>query len=265
MSLVRTENDGAVRHVVLDRAEKRNAINLELVAELDLALKDAQEDGSVQCVVIRGDGPMFSAGIDLDSFGDLAAGGDAGSGLTRLRATRDPMIRCFNRAEEMTKPVVVQAHGGVIGAAMELALACDLRVCSEETVWCLPETRIGLIPDVGGSTRLPAIVGLGNAKELIMTGKFIDGKEAERIGLANRAVPAAQLDEAVEQLVGELLACAPIAVGLAKRVLDSVAKPALALNLEHEVTAQATCAATEDFREGAKAAKERRQPEFKGR
>ena len=265
MSLVRTEESGAVRHIVFDRAAKRNAMNPQFIADLDAALKAAQEDGSVHCVVLRGDGPMFSAGIDVDSLNDFSGPEDVGSGISLLRSTRDPMIRCFNRAEEMTKPVVVQAHGAVIGAAMELALACDLRVCTEDTVWSLPETRIGLIPDVGGSTRLPAVVGLGRAKELIMTGKFIDGTEAERIGLANRAVPAAQLESAVEELVSELLACAPIAVGMAKRVLDSVAKPALALNLEHEVTAQATCAVTEDFREGAKAVRERRPPEFRGR
>jgi enoyl-CoA hydratase/carnithine racemase len=258
MSTIRTQNDGAVRHVIFAREQKRNAMSMQFIADLDSALLDAQTDSSVRCVIIRGDGPMFSAGIDIEALNDFSGG------IDRLRPTRDAMIRCFNRCEEMTKPVIVQAHGAVIGAAMELALACDMRICTEETVWSLPEVKIGLIPDVGGSARLPAIVGLGRAKELIMTGKFIDGKEAERIGLANKAVPAAQLEEATQSLVGELLACAPIAVGLAKRVLDGIAKPALALNLEHEVTAQTVCAATEDFVEGATAVKERRQPVFKG-
>ena len=99
----------------------------------------------------------------------------------------------------------------------------------------MPETRIGLIPDVGGSSRLPSVVGLGRAKELIMTGKLIGGEEAERIGLANRVAPAEELDEAVQGLVDELLACAPVAVGLAKRVMDASAQPALATTLELEV------------------------------
>jgi enoyl-CoA hydratase/carnithine racemase len=165
----------------------------------------------------------------------------------------------------MTKPTVCRIHGACIGGAMELALACDLRVIAADAVIGMPETRIGLIPDVGGSSRLPAVVGLGRAKELVMTGKLIAGEEAERIGLANRLAPAEELDAAVETLVDELLACAPVAVGLAKRVLDVSARPALAATLELEVTMQERCAATADFAEGAAAFREKRQPEFSGR
>lgn len=258
MSLIRIEDRDQVRHIIFDRADKRNAMNAEFIADLDSALLDTQNDPSVHCVVIRGEGPMFSAGIDIESLNDFSGG------LARLRPVREAMLRAFNRCEEMTKPVIAQVHGAAIGAAMELSLACDLRVSADDAVWSLPETRIGLIPDVGGSSRLPAVVGLGRAKELIMTGKFINGTEAERIGLANRAVPAAQLEETTDALVAELLGCAPVAVGLAKRVLDSIAKPNLAQNLEQEVTAQTVCAATEDFIEGAKAVAERRPPQFKG-
>ena len=129
----------------------------------------------------------------------------------------------------------------------------------------LLEVRVGLLPDLGGCSRLPAIVGLGNAKELIMTGKLIDGREAHRIGLANRVAPAAELDASTEALAAELLAGAPRAVGLAKGVLDAAAKPALAATLEREVDAQEVLAAGDDFAEGTDAFLEQRQAQFAGR
>jgi enoyl-CoA hydratase/carnithine racemase len=259
MPLVETEDRGAVRHLILNRPEKRNALHGELVLAIGAALKEAANDPDVHCVVVRGAGPMFSSGMDFTQFGAVA------EAPQHLRAFRAECLEAWNRAEEMTKPVVCQIHGGCIGGAVELALACDLRVMAYDALIGMPETRVGLIPDVGGSSRLPALVGLGRAKELIMTGKLIDATEAERIGLVNRIAPPDELDEATQTLVDELLACAPIAVGLAKRVLDSAAKPALALTLEQEVAAQQLCAQTEDFAEGARALSEKRVPQFAGR
>jgi len=202
---------------------------------------------------------MFSSGVDVAGLGALAAN------PARLRAFRRPILDTWNLLEEMAKPTVAQIHGACIGGAMELALACDLRVMAADAVIGLPETRVGLVPDVGGSSRLPSVVGLGRAKELIMTGRLIDGREAERIGLVNRVAEADGLDQATEALVGELLACAPVAVGLSKRVLDAAAKPALAATLELEVVLQALCAQTEDVKEGTRAVAERRPPQFQGR
>ena len=259
MSIVETEDSGAVRHVVLNRPEKRNALNGALIAGLREAFEAAAADPAVLCVVVRGAGPMFSSGMDFAGLGALAAD------PSRLREARRPILDTWNLLEEMTKPTIAQIHGGCIGGAMELALACDLRVIAADALVGMPETRIGLIPDVGGSSRLPQVVGLGRAKELIMTGRLIDGREAERVGLANRVAPAEELDAATDTLVSELLACAPVAVGHAKRVLDAAAKPALAATLEHEVTVQDLCARTEDFAEGTRAFAEKRQPEFSGR
>jgi enoyl-CoA hydratase/carnithine racemase len=259
MSIVMTEDRGAVRHVVLNRPEKRNALNDELILGIRDALSAAAADGDVHGVVVRGAGSMFSSGMDFGGLAALAA--DPG----RLREFRRPILDTWNLLEEMAKPTICQIHGACIGGAMELALACDLRVMAADALIGMPETRVGLIPDVGGSSRLPAVVGLGRAKELVMTGRMIDGTEAERIGLVNRVAPATDLDAATDTLVAELLACAPVAVGLAKRVLDAAAKPALAATLEQEVTVQALCARTEDFSEGTRAFAEKRQPEFSGR
>jgi enoyl-CoA hydratase/carnithine racemase len=259
MSIVLSEDRGAVRHVVLNRAEKRNALNRELIAALRDAFADAAADPDVACVVVRGAGPMFSSGMDVHAFGELA------EDPRRLHALRRPILEAWNLLEEMPKPTIAQIHGVCLGGAMELALACDLRTMAADAVMGLPETRIGLVPDVGGSSRLPSIVGLGRAKEMIMTSKMVDGTEAERIGLVNRVVPAGELDAATEALARELLACAPVAVAYAKRVLDAAAKPTLAASLELEGTAQAVCAATDDFAEAARAFAEKRPPVFSGR
>jgi enoyl-CoA hydratase/carnithine racemase len=259
MTLVISEDHGAVRHVVLNRPEKRNAFNDELVEAVGEALRAAAGDDSVRCVVLRGAGPMFSSGMDLGSLAALAEQPE------RLRTFRSAILGAWNLPETMAKPTVCVIHGACIGGALELALACDLRVVAADAVLGLPETRVGLIPDVGGSSRLPAVVGLGRAKELIMTGKLIGGEEAERIGLANRVAPAAELDAAAGALVDELLACAPLAVGLAKRVMDASARPALTATLELEVALQELCARSEDFAEGARAFQEKRQPVFAGR
>jgi enoyl-CoA hydratase/carnithine racemase len=257
--LVETEDRGAPRHLILNRPEKRNAMHGELVLAIGAALKQASASADVHCVVLRGAGAMFSSGMDFTALGGLA------DNPASLRVFRREILDAWNLAEEMTKPVVCQIHGGCIGGAMELALACDLRVMAADAIIGMPEVRVGLIPDVGGSSRLPAVVGLGRAKELIMTGKLIGAEEAERIGLVNRVAPPEELEAATQQLVDELLACAPIAVGLAKRVMDSAAKPALAATLEQEVAAQQLCAQSEDFAEGAKALAERRLPQFAGR
>jgi enoyl-CoA hydratase/carnithine racemase len=258
MALVVIEDRDAVRHVVLHRPEKRNALNRELVAALGEALHAAAAEPAVRCVVVRGEGAMFSAGMDTADLAALAAAPE------RLRDWRAGILATWNLCEDMAKPTIAQIHGACLGGAAELALACDMRVMASDAVIGLVETRIGLIPDVGGCARLPALVGLGRAKELVMASKLIDGTEAERIGLVNRVAPAAELAAATDALAAELLACAPLAVGLAKGVLNAAARPALAQALEQEVGAQELCAGSADFHEGTQAFAEKRAPRFAG-
>jgi len=237
MSIVFTEDRGSVRHVILNRPEKRNAMNQELLLELGATLRDAAGTEDVHCVVLRGEGPVFSAGVDL---GELAqSAGRTGM----LRPFRQVFLDCANLCEEMAKPVVCQIRRACLGGALEVALGCDLRVADSEAQLGLPEVRLGLIPDVGGSTRLPAVIGLGRAKEMIMTARSIGAQEALDIGLVNRVVPAAELVDATDALVEELLANSHVAVGRAKRVMDASARPALAHTLEMEIDIQEYCVA----------------------
>lgn len=245
MGIVLTEDRGAVRHIVLNRPEKRNAMNQELLKALAGALGEAAADPTVHCVLLRGEGPVFSAGVDLNEL--MASTGQTGM----LRPFRNVFLECANLCEEMAKPVVCQIHRTCVGGALEVALGCDLRIASSDAQLGLPEVKFGIIPDVGGSTRLPAVVGLGRAKELIMTARTIGAEEAERIGLVNRVVEPEDLEQATQTLIDEMLANSHVAVGRAKRVIDASARPTIAQSLEMEVSVQEYCvaAAKESARE----------------
>jgi enoyl-CoA hydratase/carnithine racemase len=259
MSIVFSEDRGRVRHVVLNRPEKRNAMNQELLLALGAALREAAAEPSVHCVLLRGEGPVFSAGVDLVEL--ASSSGTPGM----LRPFRKVFLDCANICEEMAKPVVCQIHRTCVGGALEVALGCDLRIASSDASLGLPEVKFGIIPDVGGSTRLPAVVGLGRAKELIMTARPIDADEAERIGLINRVVAPEDLEQATQALVDELLANSHIAVGRAKRVIDASARPTIAQSLELEVALQEYCVAAAREQAEQAVASEQREPQLSGR
>lgn len=255
---VTTQDCGPIRYVAINRPERRNALDDEVVSCLHSAFYDAGHDPSVHAVVVRGAGSVFSAGMDFDKLVELAE--VPGS----LREFHTLVSGTWNMLEQMLKPTIAEIRGACIGGALELALACDMRVMATGTQVGLPEARIGLIPDCGGSSRLPAVVGLGRAKELVMTGRLIDAEAASAMGLANRVVDSGALEAETEALLGEVLGCAPVAVAYVKRVLDAAAKPALATTMEHEVTVQQICAQTVDFLEGTRALREGRKPAFSG-
>src|SRR5919108_1404886 len=165
MSLALAGDAGPVPPAPPSRPEKRNALNDELIGGIRAALEAAAADRDVLCVVVRGAGPLFSSGMDLAALAALAADPE------RLREFRRPILETWNLLEEMAKPTICQVHGACIGGAMELALACDLRVMAADAFIGMPETRVGLVPHVGGGPPPPPVVGLGRAKELVMTGR----------------------------------------------------------------------------------------------
>ncbi len=257
--------EGELAYVALNRPEKRNAINNEVLRAIPEALVEASQ-APVRAVVLYGEGQVFSAGIDFSSLAsDTGAAGSGGPDLARFRRFVHEAQASLDALERLEKPVIGALHGYVGGLGLELALACDARIAAAGTRLGMPEVRLGLVPDVGGTTRLVRTVGYALAKELIMTARMIDAQEAARIGLVNRVVDAGRHIGAAEELAREIARNAPLAVGLAKRIIDIGHSVDKSTFLELEALAQSSLFVTEDFREGAAAAAQRRDPVFKAR
>lgn len=261
-ALLLTEEHEGVLTLTLNRPEKRNAINFELYEQLDQALRQAAVTDALRVVLIRGAGPTFSSGIDVTNFLLLAQ--KYGDGWQqRMRTITADFQAVLNRLERLELPTIALLHGHCLGLALELALACDLRLAAAGTKLGLPETRLGMIPDVGGTTRLTRLVGPARAKELIFTGSEVDAAEAAAWGLVNHVVPADDLQARGAALAAEIAAAAPLAVGMAKRVIDGLAD--LDRGLQLEAWAQSQLFQSDDFMEAIRAFMERRAPDFKGR
>ena len=206
------EKDG-ILHVKLNRPEKRNAVNQQLIMDVTECFLEVATQPSVKVVLLSGEGKCFSAGTDLTSF-------TAGTNQVDLRKFVRRYQKMFNEIELLEKVVIAVIHGYCFGAAMELALACDMRICSEETLFNIPEVDMGIIPDGGGSQRLPRVIGLGRAKELILTSKTIDAQKAERWGLVNEVVKLQDLEATGIAWAQDVMRNGLIGVGLAKRNID---------------------------------------------
>ena len=260
-SLVVTRREDAVLYVGLNRPEKRNAIHREMLLALVDAVAAAERDRDVRAVIVYGEGRVFSAGVD---FGMLAADVE-GESRAPLRTVVGEMQAALSRLEAIEKPVIGALHRYVPGLGLELALAFDLRIATSDCELGLPEVRFGLVPDVGGTTRLVRTVGYAKAKELIMTGRMIPASEALALGLVNQVVPPGDHLAAAARLAGEIAANAPLAVGLAKKLIDLGHGSDKQTFLQMELLAQSILVRTDDVREGALAAAERRAPRFTGR
>lgn len=260
--LIITRQRETLFEIVLNRPDKRNAINMDMFRAFDAAVTLANRTPDLRAVLIRGEGESFSAGIDVSALLGLAQTFGP-HWQQRMRSITDEFQGVLNRLERLELPTIALLHGHCLGLAFELALACDIRIAAEGTALGLPETRLGIIPDVGGTTRLTRLVGPARAKELIFTGRRFDAAVAGQWGIVNYVVPRAALDETARSLAAELAQAAPLAVGMAKRVIDGLADIDRGLMLEG--WAQAQLFATEDFLEGAQAFMMRRPPQFKGR
>lgn len=251
--LILTKQNGILFEIILNREDKRNAMNFEMLDQLDQALNEAERaynNQTARVVVIRSEGRAFSSGIDLESF--MTSDNPMGEKwLSNLFPMTDYLQRIFTRVEQLSLPTICAIHGYCLGLGLELALACDFRIVAERTKLSLPETRLGMIPDVGGTTRLMRLVGASRAKELIMTGRNFEPDLAEKWGMVNYVVPKDQLMTKVTELAEEIALSAPMAVSYTKRVINDILENQRALQVE--AWAQAQLLRTRDFEEAVKA------------
>lgn len=251
-----TRNNSA--WITLNRPEVLNAFNEEMTTDLQNALKAAEKDDSIRCIVITGAGRAFCSGQDLKSH----SGGEH-------RSLKDSLVRRYNpiikRMRSMDKPIIAMINGVAAGAGCSLALACDMRVMAESANLIEVFIRIGLVPDSGSHWFLVRHVGLAKAFELAALGDKIDARKALELGLVNKIASDDSLLKETEMLADRLATSPTRAIGLIKRALNKAVHSNLETILEYESYLQEVASFTEDYREGVKAFIEKRKPEYKGK
>lgn len=261
-SLIEIRQRDHLIEIVINRPEKRNAINWPMMEDLSAAIDSVERTKGARVVLLRGEGTGFSAGIDLMSFSDLIErfGENWRDNLFPLTAAYQAVV---NKFEHCSLPIIALLHGYCLGLGFELALACDFRIAAEGAKIGLPETRLGMIPDVGGTTRLTQLIGPARAKELIMTGRNVNLNDAERWGLVNYVVPVEELMSKAENLASEISQSAPLAVSYTKRVIDGITDLERGLSLE--AWAQSVLMRSDDFSAGVQAMLLKQPAEWKGK
>ena len=246
-----------IARVTINRPKVLNALNEQTVREIHAAFASFRDDPAVGAVIVTGSGEKaFVAGADINELAVMTPlQGQASSKLGQA---------AFREIETLGKPVIAAVNGFALGGGCELALACHIRFASENAKLGLPEVGLGIIPGYGGTQRLPRIVGLGHALELIAAARIIDAQEALRIGLVNRVLPQPELLPHCEKVAGEILSRGPLAVRCAMDAAIGGLETDLAHGLDQEATSFGLLSATADMREGLKAFLEKRKPTFTG-
>lgn len=244
--------------LTINRPDKMNAISNELTDELQVFLDEVEDDTDLRALVITGAGDKaFVAGADIKELVERDA--LIGRRVSRLRQ------EIFARIENLPIPVIAAVNGYALGGGLELALACSIRICSDKATFGAPEVKLGIIPGDGGTQRLPRLVGLGRAMELILTGDFIDAQEAFRIGLANKIVPHDELMEKTLELARKIASRPPLAIQYAKQAVNRSQEGDTNSGYALESYLHALTCTTEDKKEGVAAFLEKRKGQFKGK
>jgi 2-oxoglutaroyl-CoA hydrolase len=249
---VERDDERGVATITLDVPGKFNRVSLPARDELRVVFEELDRDDAVRFVVLTGASGAFTAGGDIPGFLERSAWH-----VSRLAENVAAPERC-------SKPVIAALQGYCFGVGLELALACDFRLAADDVQLAFPEVTIGMIPGSGGTQRLARLVGLGRAKDIVMRGRRVPAQEALALGLVTEVVAAGELDAAVDRLIEELSRLSPLALAMAKRVLNHAYSGPLPLGLELEGLAYGLLQQTHDFREGVEAFTEKRKPEFRG-
>ncbi len=257
-ALVRVEIDDRIATITIDRQKKLNALNPQVLEELDSAFRSVESNEDVLGVILTGAGEKaFVAGADIGVLAEM----DPARAVEISRQGQGVL----NRIERFPKPVLAAVGGYALGGGCELALACHLRLASENARFGLPEVGLGLIPGYGCTVRLARLVGLGLAVQMTLTGEMVDAGKAERIGLVSGVVPRAELEAGAREFMGRVIKHGPVALRMALQSVYHAVETESARALDHEAALFGLLAATDDMREGLTAFLEKRAPDFQGR
>jgi enoyl-CoA hydratase len=251
------ERDGPLAVLTFTREERLNALDRQTFRDLIAAAAEVERDPDVRAIIVTGRGKGFVAGADINEYVDIS--------LTEYVAFQRLGREAYDRWEALPKPVVAAVNGYALGGGFELVLIADIVVASERAKFGLPECKLGLMPGGGGAQRLTRLVGRNKAKELIMTGDFIDAAEAQRLGVVNRVVPADELLPAAKAIATTIAERAPLAVAMAKELVNDGLDASLPAAITMEMGMAATLYASRDAQEGIAAFLEKRLPAFEGR
>jgi enoyl-CoA hydratase len=259
MQTIALERSGPVATITLNRPAVLNALNLEMLDELSATFAELDADDALRAVIVTGAGPKaFAAGADISELNALpnARAGEA-------QARRGQALT--TAIERMRVPVIAAVNGFALGGGCEIAMACDIRIASENAKFGQPEVNLGILPGYGGTQRLTRLVGEGWAMYLCLTGEMIDAAEALRIGLVQKVTPADGLLAEAQRIAALIASKAPLAIDAAKRAIVDGAALTLADGLALEALRFGAAITTGDFREGSSAFLEKRKAEFTGR
>ena len=251
------ETDGKTLIISISREKAMNALNRETLEELQSLIWKYWDDKSVGCLIITGAGKAFVAGADITELKDLDIGGG--------QATAARGQRLMNSIQRFPRPVIAAINGFALGGGCELAMACDIRFASEKAKLGQPEINLGIIPGYGGTQRLPRLVGRGKAMHLILSGAIIGATEAHRIGLVDEVYPPEELMDKAKELAQLICSKAPIAVSLAKEVVNYGIEAPLGVGCDLEKAHFGAVCGSTDKLEGMTAFLEKRTPKFKGK